>query len=237
MSTLLVRLAGPMQSWGTQSRFKVRDTEREPSKSGVIGLLCAALGRCRPASVDDLAALRMGVRVDFPGVLQRDYHTAGGAHRQGEKYGVVKADGSRGDPVESWRYYLSDADFLVGLEGGLEALRALEAAIRAPVWQIFLGRKAFVASVPAHIPGGLLEDRSLEAALLSHPWPAVGRPIPPPARRPTQLLLVLEAEATRGAEIRRDQPVGAAFQTRRFALRHVATRPVRLHDEVPVREE
>ena len=34
MSTLLMRLAGPMQSWGTQSRFTVRDTGREPSKSG-----------------------------------------------------------------------------------------------------------------------------------------------------------------------------------------------------------
>ena len=44
MSVLLMRLAGPMQSWGTQSRFGHRDTGTEPSKSGVIGLLCAALG-------------------------------------------------------------------------------------------------------------------------------------------------------------------------------------------------
>ncbi len=44
MSTLLLRLAGPMQSWGTQSRFTERDTGREPSKSGVVGLLAAAVG-------------------------------------------------------------------------------------------------------------------------------------------------------------------------------------------------
>ena len=44
MSVLLVRLAGPMQSWGSQSRFSHRDTEREPTKSGVVGLLSAALG-------------------------------------------------------------------------------------------------------------------------------------------------------------------------------------------------
>ena len=37
MSTLLLRLAGPMQSWGTDSKFDVRRTGREPSKSGVIG--------------------------------------------------------------------------------------------------------------------------------------------------------------------------------------------------------
>src|SRR3990172_4719032 len=44
MPTLLLRLVGPMQSWGTTSRFDQRDTGKEPSKSGVIGLLAAALG-------------------------------------------------------------------------------------------------------------------------------------------------------------------------------------------------
>ena len=67
MNTLLIRLAGPMQSWGTQSRFFTRDTGHEPSKSGVIGVLCAALGWGREAPLDDLARLRMGVRVDRPG--------------------------------------------------------------------------------------------------------------------------------------------------------------------------
>src|SRR5579864_5026868 len=99
MTTLLLRLAGPMQSWGTQSRFTVRDTGREPSKSGVIGLVCAALGRRRDAPLDDLVQLTMGTRVDRDGIVKVDYHTAGGAHRHGETYGVIRADGSAGDPV------------------------------------------------------------------------------------------------------------------------------------------
>ena len=66
MATLLLRLQGPMQAWGVQSRFGVRDTGREPSKSGLIGLLCAALGREREAPLDDLASLNMGVRIDKP---------------------------------------------------------------------------------------------------------------------------------------------------------------------------
>ena len=49
MSVLLLRLSGPMQSWGIQSQFPDRDTGMEPSKSGVVGLLCAALGRGRSA--------------------------------------------------------------------------------------------------------------------------------------------------------------------------------------------
>ena len=34
MMSVLLRLEGPLQSWGTRSRFNHRDTEREPSKSG-----------------------------------------------------------------------------------------------------------------------------------------------------------------------------------------------------------
>ena len=59
MSVLLLRLAGPMQAWGTQSRFTVRDTGLEPSKSGVIGLLCAAL-RSEPARSNVCALRRAG---------------------------------------------------------------------------------------------------------------------------------------------------------------------------------
>ena len=101
MSTLLLRLAAPMQAWGSDSRFEVRRTGREPTKSGVIGLLAAALGRSRADSIDDLCQLRFGVRVDQEGQLLRDFHTA----HQGTKTAYV-----------TQRYYLCDAVFLVGLE-------------------------------------------------------------------------------------------------------------------------
>ena len=100
VSTLLIHLCGPMQAWGTQSRFSIRDTGQEPSKSGVIGLLCAALGKPRDENPGDgfptlaqLAALKMGVRVDRPGSMRMDYQTAGGTHRLGDTYGVAKAAG------------------------------------------------------------------------------------------------------------------------------------------------
>lgn len=76
MSTLLLRLAGPLQSWGTDSKFEVRRTENEPSKSGVIGLVAAALGIRRNEEISELNSLRMGVRVDQEGKLMRDFHTA-----------------------------------------------------------------------------------------------------------------------------------------------------------------
>lgn len=224
MTTLLLRLAGPMQSWGTQSRFTMRDTGLEPSKSGVIGLLCAAQGLPRQERVDHLAALRMGVRVDREGAMQVDYHTAGGSHRRSEIYGVARADGGPGRAELSRRYYLADADFLVGLEGRQHILEELDRALARPVWQLFLGRKAFVPGVPVRIADGLRAGEALEDALDSYPWPRPAAPVPPPERRPRQLRLVFQTDRADGAEVRRDEPVGAAFQDRTFANRWVVTR-------------
>lgn len=234
MTTLLIRLAGPLQSWGTQSRFKIRDTGLEPSKSGVIGLLCAALGWPRETDVTALANLRMGVRVDREGSMERDYHTVGGSHLRDERYGVVTAEGKLGGTVVSQRYYLADADFLVGLEGDDEQLLGqIDAALAAPVWPIFLGRKAFVPGVPVRLPddpprGPGLRQARLHEALASYPW------FPDPARarwgasagaelRPARFRTVIETDRQAGAEVRMDQPVGAAFRDRSFTVRHVLT--------------
>lgn len=206
MATLLLRLQGPMQSWGTTSRFDERDTQLEPSKSGVLGLLCAALGRDRLEPVDDLAALRMGVRVDREGVPMRDYQTA---------TGVLIASG-KADPhrtVVSPRFYLADAAFLVGLEGEDRALLArIQTALRAPVWPLALGRKSFAPSAPVWLPDGLL-DLPLHDAL--HQWPALGEG----DRRDSQVVRHVIEDAEEGS-VRLDQPV-APFAERRFGPRFV----------------
>ncbi|MEV0266587.1 type I-E CRISPR-associated protein Cas5/CasD [Streptomyces sp. NPDC050617] len=75
---LLIRLAGPLQSWGITGRFARRDTHSRPTKSGVIGLCAAALGLPREDPLGELAEVRFGVRADRPGTPLRDYHTIGG---------------------------------------------------------------------------------------------------------------------------------------------------------------
>ena len=230
----MLRLAGPMQSWGTQSRFTDRDTGREPSKSGVIGLVCAALGRPRDQPVDDLASLKMGVRADREGVPKRDYQTAGGTHLRGDRYGVAKADGSRPDTVVSARHYLADADFLVGLEGDDRILKDIQAALAAPCWQIFLGRKAFVPSVPVHMRDGFRNDTALEEALTSEPWPRLGNSAAAGERVPS-LRLVLDSAPGEGAQVCFDLPVGAAYLHRRFVPRYVRTRYAAFGEVVPIR--
>ncbi len=206
MHVLLLRLSGPLQSWGVQSRFAVRDTGREPSKSGVLGLLCAALGRPREASLDDLLALRMGVRVDQEGTVVRDFHTA---------QNVLKASGSLKDTEPSNRYYLADARFLVGLQGAdLDRLSLLHAALADPVWPLYLGRKACVPGEPVWLRDGLRRDVTLEQALNVYPWIGACH-----AEPPEHLRLVIEDPE--GVEVRPDQPI--SFAERRFAPRHITT--------------
>ena len=160
MPTLLLRLCGPLQAWGVQSHFQTRDTGTEPSKSGVVGLLAAALGRDWSADITDIARLRLGVRVDQEGTLTPDLHTIADVRR---------ANGDLKPRDITTRWYLADARFLVGLSGELELLQTLHAALADPVWPLYLGRKACVPGEPPWLEDGLL-DADLETALAEYPW-------------------------------------------------------------------
>lgn len=205
MATLLLRLQGPMQAWGTTSRFDERDTQLEPSKSGVLGLICAALGRDRAEPVDDLARLCMGVRVEREGVPMRDYQTATGV--------AIASTGKPdlGRTVVSPRFFLADAVFLVGLEGERALLEPVHMALARPVWPLALGRKSFVPSLPVHLPDALCSS-SLEVALAE--WPCLLTGGMPTA--PRRVLLEHPSEGS----VRFDQPV-APFAARRFGPRYV----------------
>jgi CRISPR system Cascade subunit CasD len=207
MSVLLMRLAGPMQSWGTRSRFSNRDTGLEPSRSGVIGLLCAALGRPRDGPLDDFLPLTMAVRVDRAGRLMRDYHTA---------QNVRRADPTKGaqGTVLSERFYLADADFLVGLEGNRAFLEQLDAALRRPVWTLFLGRKSFVPSLP--VSEGV-SDGEWFSVIANHGWRKRHRGEKPPDK---PLRGVVEVPYGTG-EPRPDVPLSFVSRDRRFGVRHV----------------
>ena len=218
MATLLVRLQGPLQSWGTPSRFDERDTQLEPSKSGVLGLVCAALGRDRAEPVSDLGGLRMGVRVDREGVPMRDYQTA-----RGVALATGKSDAGR--TVVSERFYISDAIFLVGLEGDDTTLAAVQDAIRAPHWPICLGRKSFVPSMPVYLTGGLV-DSSLIDALTR--WPLLDEQVRYEGDEPITRRFVIEHD-NEGA-VRLDDVV-APFSERQFGPRFVQTHNLTLVDE------
>jgi len=213
MATLLLQCIGPLQSWGTQSHFSVRDTEREPTKSGIVGILCAALGRPRTASIDDLVSLRMGVRVDKEGTILRDWHTAG-------KGGYLRASGKieKNKLITSTRYYLTDAAFLVGLNGDdLSLLQQLHRALGNPHWALCLGRKSCPPSLPLYLKDGL-QDTDLLTALTTYPWLGSDRQQHAQMKR---LRVVIEDPT--GPRVCNDHPISFENGRRRYAPRRTRT--------------
>jgi CRISPR system Cascade subunit CasD len=150
----LLRLGAPLQAWGTSSRFVRRNTDRSPSKSGIIGLLAAAKGLRRTDPLEELLTLRIGVRIEQPGRLERDFQTA------------RSADGAESMPL-SYRFYLSDAVFLVAVQGDPILLEGLREALRRPVFPLFLGRRS---CPPAGRLDHGLHDGDVEQALTDQPW-------------------------------------------------------------------
>ncbi|WP_437877028.1 type I-E CRISPR-associated protein Cas5/CasD [Sorangium sp. So ce513] len=211
MKSVLLRLEGPLQSWGTQSRFPHRDTEREPSKSGVLGLVGAALGMPRDddARLATLAAAPMAVRVDREGGTLLDYHTAGAGRFAGKEHRVYGTS----NPVITRRAYLSDASFLVALGYEDDALAAeIDEALQSPRWPLFLGRRACPPSLP--VRAGLVAAKP-EDALRAAPWPSPVRPTEP-------VRLVVECSPGEG-QPRQDQPLSFRLHARHFARRFVST--------------
>ena len=155
MTVLLLRLAGPLQSWGDSSRFTQRATASAPTKSGVLGVLAAAQGRRRTDPVEDLVQLRFGVRIDQPGSLLRDFHTTHDVNGNSK-------------PLSN-RYYLSDAVFVAGLEGDSAAIELIAESIKRPRFPLYLGRRACPPDQPILLG---IRQEELETSLQSAEWQA-----------------------------------------------------------------
>lgn len=169
MRAAVLRLAGPLQSYGEQSRYSVRTSRATPTLSALIGLFSAALGYRRASAAPGLgerawlAALDLTVRVDRPGTLLTDFQVV--AARPTERYRRHLASASKvpeaqvtlgsGDPWKvkgrvqpnvSRRQYLANAEFLVFVRG--DGLDDLVAALERPRFQLSLGRKSCVPEHP-----------------------------------------------------------------------------------------
>jgi CRISPR system Cascade subunit CasD len=180
-NTIFLRLEGPMQAWGGQeSKFVIRKSMEAPTKSGIIGLICAAMGIAREKADADngkvlrkLAELNMGVRIDKPGIRWWDYHTVGAGIGSLTAEGKVKytAKTKEIETFLSRREYLCDASFLVALQGSPPLIEELHNALLNPVWTLYLGRKSCPPSVPVY-NGKTYEFENLETALCSDlvPW-------------------------------------------------------------------
>lgn len=163
MKTILLKFAGPMQSWGSDSHFETRHTDLYPSKSAVTGLLGAALGiRRDDDSIRELDGIKFAVRIDQEGSLLKDYHIA-------RKY---KKDGDFERTYVTERYYLEDAIFVAAIFHEDDSLmERLYEALRIPYFQIYLGRRS--VPVLADFILGIF-DNDIKTVLEECEWQAAG---------------------------------------------------------------
>lgn len=163
---LLLWLEAPLQSWGFDSKFGRRDTLAFPTRSGVLGLVCSALG----AGGEQRAFLAKFGRLDQTVVsfvrgkqtangrvkqerepLLRDFHMVGSGYDDQDPWSSLlipkTSEGKKavgGGTKMTYRYYLQDAAFAVVLEVPIDKAEAIAQALQNPAWDIYLGRKSCV---------------------------------------------------------------------------------------------
>jgi len=160
---LLLWLEAPLQAWGYDSRFGRRDSLNFPSRSGVLGLLCCALGaggtqRELLASFADLDMLLVAyVRADREGKpvarepLLCDFHMVGSGYDDKDPWQsllIPKTDKGKkavgGGTKLTYRYYLQDMAFSVALQVPEQQSHTMADHLQNPVWDLYLGRKCCV---------------------------------------------------------------------------------------------
>lgn len=225
---LMLRLAGPLQSWGDQSRFNQRETRPEPTKSGILGLLAAAEGRSREEPPGELLDLALGVRVDQAGTLLRDYHTVSDYRGRPLPQAAVNAKSVQ-KPTSppkhthiTHRYYLQDAVFVVGVAGPAGLVESLAAAVRRPAFPLALGRRSCPPAQPLVLG---LRSGTLAEALRDQPWQAghaSRRRFQRRYGRPARIDLPATIETPDGDDVVHDVPLSFSLRDRRFTSRRVA---------------
>ncbi|MGI6578685.1 MAG: type I-E CRISPR-associated protein Cas5/CasD [Saccharofermentanales bacterium] len=209
MKTILLKLAGPLQSWGTRSHFETRHTDLYPSKSAVIGIVAASMGYRRDddLKIQELNHLDFAVRIDQSGQLLRDYHTA-------RKY---KSNGDFDRTYVTNRYYIEDAVFVaaIGHENN-EFIEKIEKGLQTPYFQSFLGRRSLPLTADFLLG---VYDTDVITALRNCPWQASERYQQFHLNR-----LNVYSDADLGCEgmqagIRKDYVVSFSQKSRRFGFR------------------
>ena len=159
---LLLWLQAPLQSWGHDSKFGRRDTLNFPTRSGIMGLLCCALGAGgeQKELLAEFLPLKQTVisfvrskndkKTDREPLL-RDFHMVGSHYDDKDPWQTLlipkTADGKKavgGGTKITYRYYLQDAYFAVIVEVPNEKAEILTQALQQPVWDLYLGRKSCV---------------------------------------------------------------------------------------------
>ncbi len=166
---LALYLDAPLQSWGYQSRFDRRTSFSFPTRSGITGMICAAMGfdRCDTGALKKFADLTMTMLMFQSHGRLIDFHTVGGGWDKKTAPGnIVKtAQGKAGNTVITRREYLQWTKFGVVIQGQLSMLKKIQEALINPRWGIWLGKKSCIPASP--VCQGIFADHKAAEAHLS----------------------------------------------------------------------
>jgi CRISPR system Cascade subunit CasD len=222
---LAMLVDAPLQSWGFGSRFQRRTTGLQPTKSGVIGMICAAMGIGKGTSQErqtlpQLAALTM-ISIAIPmgsNPVRRteDFHTVQKTRRASGKM--------NDDPVVTRRQYLLDARFGIILGGDSALLERVASALKDPVWGVWLGRKSCIPARPLFVALCNMHEEAWQAILRS-----LGMNEALPIKSFTRVEDVLEF--AEGTDSYNDQPISfgradSSSEGRAYAVRRVRLKPL-----------
>lgn len=165
---LALLLDAPLQSWGFASQFQHRTTGLHPTKSAVIGTICAAMGIGKGTSQEretlpQLAALTM-TSIAIPrgsNSVRRteDFHTVQKTRRASGKM--------NDDPVVTRRQYLLDARFGIILGDDPALLERVASGLQDPLWGVWLGRKSCIPARPLFVAVCNTHEEAWQAILRS----------------------------------------------------------------------
>jgi CRISPR system Cascade subunit CasD len=222
---LVFTLSATLGAMGELAGHERRGSLGWPGRAAILGLAGAALGIRRDGDFSALDALKTAVAVFDEGRVLRDYHTVETVPRAQAKApqtraAALRAAAGQGNTTITLRDYRQDPLFGVALWGG--ALDALEQALKAPQFQLYLGRKSCPLSAP---PAPRIVAAKTPAAALNHlqlpPWRrgAIAR------RMAADICLETEGP---GARIETRQDAAIDRQHWHFAPREVRIMPVEI---------
>ena len=178
MKYVLLWLEGPLQSWGYDSRFGRRESLNFPTKSGVLGIILAAMGAGgeQRELLFQLSQYRQTVlsyvRLSISKPVQlRDFHMVGSGYDTSDKWQnllVPKTEDGKssvgGGSKSTHRAYIQDGAFAVVIEAEEHLASHIASALQDPVWDISLGRKSCPPS--DIVPRGVFDsfDSACQAA-------------------------------------------------------------------------
>ncbi len=161
---LIFTIAAPMASFGMKyDPGEWRNSANRPSKSGVLGLVAAALGirREEQSRFDALRdSLGFAVRADDPGQPAYDYHTSQVPPQKRNRHFATRAD-ELAVPKTELKTILSTREFRVNMfatpalwlrgasaEPAIITLDAIADALKGPHFTLYAGRKSHPLMLP-----------------------------------------------------------------------------------------